>query len=137
MTISALRLDPDMDLKGSLLTHCQSQSLNAVYILSCVGSLKRAVIRFAGEDEGRIVEERLEILMLSGTLSQHGIHLHICVSDHQGQVIGGHLMDGSLIYTTAEIVLGTIPHTVFQRDLDPVTGYRELVIERSIARPDI
>jgi hypothetical protein len=33
-----------------------------------------------------------------------------------------------LLYTTAEIVLTTLPGLVFARSPDPVTGYRELAI---------
>ena len=29
-------------------------------------------------------------------------HLHIAVADSAGNVVGGHLMDGCFIYTTAE-----------------------------------
>jgi len=64
-----------------------------------------------------------------GTLSQHGCHLHIAISDRQGRVSGGHLMDGSHIYTTAEVLLGIIPDMIFKRAHDASTGYRELEIE--------
>jgi predicted DNA-binding protein with PD1-like motif len=43
---------------------------------------------------------------------------------------GGHLMEDSIIRTTAEIVLGVLPDGVFLRDIDPVTGYKELQIKR-------
>ena len=97
-------------------------------MLSCVGSLRQAVIRFANQPEGTVFEQLLEIVSLEGTLSQHGVHLHIVVSDSEGQVIGGHLMDGSTIYTTAEIVLGIVPNAIFKREIDPLTGYKELTI---------
>ena len=97
-------------------------------MLSCVGSLRQAAIRFANQPEGTVFEQPLEIVSLEGTLSQHGVHLHIAVSDSKGQVIGGHLMDGSTIYTTAEIVLGIKPDTIFKREIDPLTGYKELKI---------
>jgi hypothetical protein len=47
-----------------------------------------------------------EIVSLVGTLALDGDHLHIAVSDSTGRTIGGHLMEGSLVYTTAEIAVG-------------------------------
>ena len=128
MEVIAIRLKPGQDLKQSLLSYCTHQKIEAAYILSCVGSLCRAVLRFANQSEGTVFEKKLEIVSLEGTLSLHGVHLHIAVSDSEGQVIGGHLMDGSPIYTTGEIVLGIVPNTVFKREFDPNTGSRELTI---------
>ncbi|MDJ0691442.1 MAG: DNA-binding protein [Xenococcaceae cyanobacterium MO_188.B32] len=128
MEVIAIHLKPGKDLKQSLLRYCTNQKIDAAYILSCVGSLCRVVIRFANKPEGTVFEKKLEIVSLEGTLSRHGVHLHIAVSDDEGQVIGGHLMDGSQIYTTGEIVLGVVPNVIFKREFDPNTGYRELKI---------
>ena len=127
--VIAIRLKPGEDLKQSLLRYCIDQKIDAAYMLSCVGSLRQAAIRFANQPEGTVFEQSLEIVSLEGTLSQQGVHLHIAVSDSEGQVIGGHLMDGSNIYTTAEIVFGIVPNTIFKREIDPLTGYRELTID--------
>ena len=128
MEVIAIRLKPSEDLKQSLLRFCINQKIEAAYILSCVGSLRQAVIRFANKSEGTVFQKKLEIVSLEGTLSQHGAHLHIAISDSEGQVIGGHLMDGSQIYTTGEIVIGIAPNAIFKREFDPSTGYKELTI---------
>ena len=128
MNVHAFRLEPDTDLRQSLLAFCANQELEAAYILSCVGSLQRTVIRFADRNEGTVLEHKLEILTLSGTLSKYGCHLHICVADAEGKVSGGHLLDGSLVYTTAEVVLGEVPEMVFKREKDAKTGWLELEI---------
>jgi hypothetical protein len=65
---------------------------------------------------------------LAGTLSPDGAHLHIAVADSRGAVIGGHLCAGSLVRTTAELVVGLLPEWQFGRELDPATGYTELQI---------
>ncbi len=124
----AFRLQPDADLKQSLLDYCIEHKVDAACIESCVGSLKYAAIRFADNSDGTHVNGKLEIISLSGTLSRHGAHLHVAVSDDHGKVIGGHLMAGSLIYTTAEIVLRKIPDVIFKREFDATTGHRELAI---------
>jgi uncharacterized protein len=43
-------------------------------------------------------------------------------------IMGGHLCPGSLMRTTAELVLGLLPEWRFSRELDPATGYAELRI---------
>ena len=128
MDVIAIRLNPGEDLKQSLLRYCIDQKIDAAYMLSCVGSLRQTAIRFANQPEATVFEQPLEIVSLEGTLSQQGVHLHIAVSDSEGQVIGGHLIDDSTIYTTAEIVLGIVPNAIFKREIDPLTGYRELTI---------
>ena len=47
MDAIAIRLKPGEDLKQSLLRYCIDQKIDAAYMLSCVGSFRQAVIRFA------------------------------------------------------------------------------------------
>jgi len=124
------RLKPDQDLKKELLTFAQKHQLKAALVLSCVGSLKKAHIRLASGKETVEYNGPFEIVSLTGTLSAEGIHLHISFSDFEGRVRGGHLMDGSPIFTTAEIVLQENMDLKFARLDDAETGYKELVIQR-------
>ena len=128
MDVIALRLSPGDDLRRSLHQYCINNNIEAAYILSAIGSLDQTMIRFADCPEGTRLEQRLEIIALNGTLSQHGLHLHIALSDSAGQMLGGHLLDGSRIYTTAEIILGIVPGVQFKREVDAATGYLELAI---------
>lgn len=124
----ALRLSPGADLKASLQQVTQEQGVTAGCLVSAVGSLQQASLRFAGQDTATVVSGRFEIVSLVGTLSLDGVHLHLAIADEQGQLLGGHVMPGCLVYTTAEIVLGQLTGVAFQRHLDPQTGYRELVV---------
>ena len=128
MEVMALRLSPGDDLRRSLLNYCVDHQIEAACVVSAIGSLAKAVVRFADQPEGVVLEKRLEVVALNGTLSRHGLHLHIVLADGTGQMLGGHLLDGSLIYTTAEIVLGIVPGVQFERKADPATGYLELAI---------
>ncbi len=56
-------------------------------------------------------------------------HLHLSVADETGAVVGGHLMDGCEVFTTAEVVIGELPGVRFRRELDATYGYRELVVQ--------
>ena len=69
-----------------------------------------------------------EIVSITGTLSEDGVHIHISVSDEYGNTIGGHLKDGCIVNTTAEIVLNIFDNIKFKREFDDKTGYDELVI---------
>ncbi|MEB3268454.1 MAG: PPC domain-containing DNA-binding protein, partial [Leptolyngbya sp.] len=121
-------LHPGEDLRDRLQALAQTQGWEAAAIVTAVGSLTQAHLRFAGQPQGTVLTGPFEILSLVGTLSRHGLHLHISVGDANGQVWGGHLLSGCPIYTTAEIVLTTLPGWVFTRSPDPATGYRELAI---------
>ena len=56
------------------------------------------------------------------------------VADSTGRTIGGHLLDGCRIYTTAEIVLGELPALEFGRETDATFGYKELSIRPRVPK---
>jgi predicted DNA-binding protein with PD1-like motif len=122
-----LRLTPGQDLKRELQT--VAQGLEAAVILTGLGSFSQAVLRFAAAEQGVTLAGPLELIALSGTLSRGGMHLHGAVADAQGQVYGGHLLPGCIVRTTAEIAIAPLPQLRLLRQLDPVTGYLELVVE--------
>jgi uncharacterized protein len=129
MNVFAMRLQPDQDLRVSLQDFVRAQEIQAGFILTTVGSLKVATLRLAGQSSSQTWVGKFEIVSLVGTLSIHGVHLHIAIADHQGNTIGGHLQEGCLIHTTAEIVLGTSAELIFLRTPDAQTGFRELEIK--------
>jgi predicted DNA-binding protein with PD1-like motif len=124
------RLKPDQDLKKELLSFAQKHHLKAAVIISSVGSLKKAHIRLSGGKDTVEYNGPFEIVSLTGTLSAEAVHLHISFSDFDGRVRGGHLMDGSPIFTTAEIILQENMDLKFSREMDSATGYQELTISR-------
>ncbi|GFE60226.1 PPC domain-containing DNA-binding protein [Geobacter sp. AOG2] len=128
ITSLSLRLRPGDDIRSSLSRLLHDRELPAACVLSCAGSLSRAALRLAGNGGGTIIEGPLEIVSLSGTLSPQGPHLHIAFADSIGRVLGGHLLDGCIVLTTAEIVLAVMPEVRFSRRHDAATGYAELVI---------
>jgi len=124
----ALRLTPGTDLRVELESRTRALALKAGCILTCVGSLRPARLRLAGGEQVLELPGPLEIVSLVGTLSPDGVHLHVSVADGDGVVRGGHLLAGSLIHTTAEIVLGELVGVTFSRAVDAATGWRELEI---------
>lgn len=128
MKVVPLRLTPGDDLRQALEAWMGQQRQQAGCLISAVGSLSVAQLRLAGAAEATVIRGDLEILSLAGTLSPDGAHLHIAVAGSSGAVIGGHLCAGSLVRTTAELVVGLLPEWRFSRELDPATGYPELQI---------
>jgi len=77
-------------------------------------------------NEIRRWQERFEIVSLVGTFSRDGsCHLHLSISDQKGNTFGGHLIAG-VVFTTVEVVVGSIDGVTFDRELDDETGYGEL-----------
>jgi uncharacterized protein len=128
MHTHCLRLIPGQDLRPELQAFVQAQGLEAGIILTGLGSFTQASLRFAAADAATVIDGPLELISLSGTLSRHGMHLHGAVADAQGRIYGGHIMPGCLIRTTAEIAIATLPHLRLDRQIDPQTGYLELVV---------
>ena len=128
MKVVPLRLLPGDDLGPKLEAWMGQQSEQAGCVISAVGSLSVAQLRFAGDAAATTIRGDLEVLSLAGTLSPEGSHLRIAVADRCGAVFGGHLCAGSLVRTTAELVVGLLPDWEFRRELDPATGYDELRI---------
>lgn len=125
-----IRLLPGQDLRKELLGFAIQNSLQASVVISGIGSLKKLSLRLSNSKSIIEQEACFEILTLAGTLSKSGIHVHASVSDENGRVFGGHVLDGNIIHTTAEIVLLENCEYEFKREKDPLTQYLELKIEK-------
>lgn len=123
------RLTPGQDLFDAIEAVVKERDIEAGCVLSCVGSLTHVALRFANQESYFECSGHFEIVSMTGTVSTYGSHLHISVSDEEGKTIGGHLVLGCKIYTTAEIVLAIFNGVVYKRELlENDSGYEELVI---------
>jgi hypothetical protein len=127
-----LRLTPGQDLRTALEAVVHSHNGRAAFVLSGIGSLSTAGLRFAGADQVERLTGDMEILSLSGSVGCDGAksssHLHMAVSTSTGQVLGGHVAAGCIVRTTAEVLLALLPDWEFAREPDAATGYDELVV---------
>jgi predicted DNA-binding protein with PD1-like motif len=126
-----LRLKPGQDLRVELEQFTKSKNIRAGFIVTCVGSLRKAALRLADKSDATDFDGKFEIVSLVGTLSPDGPHLHISISDGTGKTIGGHLVAGCEIYTTAEIVIGDALGLKMTREPDTESGYKELKIRNN------
>ena len=125
-----IRLLPGQDLRRALEDALKAQGCAAAFVISGMGSLSKAAIRFAGAEEATAIDCDLEILTLAGSISPDGAHLHISASRASGEVLGGHVAHGCAVRTTAEVLLMLLPEWEFGREMDAATGYKELVVRR-------
>ncbi|BCN29484.1 PPC domain-containing DNA-binding protein [Anaeromicropila herbilytica] len=124
------RLRRGEDLYLSLKSYVSKNNIKAATIISAVGCVSRACLRDASGVNIRAIEEHMEIVSVIGTLSDNRVHLHASFSKEDLSTIGGHLVEGCVINTTAEIVLLEMPEYEFEKEYDEETGYNELVIHR-------
>jgi len=122
-----LRLVPGQDLRRALEAAVAAEGCTAAFAIAGIGSLAGAQLRLAGRPEAEVREGDFEIVSLAGTLAANGSHLHACLADAHGAVIGGHLGYGCTVRTTAEVLLGLLDDWHFERAPDAITGYAELV----------
>lgn len=81
----------------------------------------------AGASETTTIAGPLEIVSVTGTLSDTTMHVHMSVSDSSGKTTGGHLVAGCKVFTTIELViLNLSDEWTFDRKTDEQTTYLEL-----------
>ena len=122
------RLKSGQDLFDSIEAFVKDKRVEAGCILSGVGSLTHATLRLANRDFYSEYDGHFEIVSITGTVSIHGSHLHMSISDGDGKTLGGHLGSGCKIYTTAEIVIAVFDDVIYKREFAEDSGYDELVV---------
>lgn len=128
MEFLPVRLNPGDDLRRSFEALVQGQDLPSAFVISAIGSLSDAQLRFAGKESAALVPGPLEIISLAGSITADGAHLHMSVSDSEGRVSGGHACYGNIVRTTVEAVLVLLPAWSLTREFDATTGFKELQI---------
>lgn len=124
----AFRLPPGADLMAGLRDVQRQTGAAAMAVVTCVGSLTRVMIRHANQPEGTLYQGHFEITSLTGTIDPVLEHLHLTITDGEGRAFGGHLLPGSSVYTTAEIVLLLLDDLTFTREPCTASGYDELAV---------
>lgn len=127
-----IRLKPGDDLRAAIEAAVRGADCRAAFVISGIGSLSSAGLRFAGADQPRRFTGDMEILSLAGSIAFDGAHssshIHMALSTASGEVFGGHVAPGCTVRTTAEILLALLPDWEFSRAPDAATGYLELEI---------
>ncbi|MDH5703384.1 MAG: DNA-binding protein [Aigarchaeota archaeon] len=138
------RIMPGSDLIQSIRTVVEEHGIKAGVIISGVGLLRRAHLRncralpkeYPITDTNRsflTFERPLEILALSGNISEvegkPWVHVHITLSYIEGEtvrVIGGHLLEGSVIFGFAEVFIMELRDIEMKKSFDEETKTLQL-----------
>lgn len=134
MTYLPLRLPPGVDLRRELEQRAQADPELCGFVVCGIGSLESPVLRFADQDAGIVLAGPQEVILLAGSLSRDGAHLHLVVADAEGRTMGGHLCHGSRVRTTMELLLARTEGWQLGRERDPATGHLELRVSPSPPR---
>jgi len=145
------RLRPGTDLLREIKRVVADADISCGIILSIVGSLSQCVLRLVFNPQKKYlvydketgekmkdakvydvlrVEGPLEILCGGGTIAKNGHpHIHLVVSDPQGRVFGGHIIEGCKTYTTVELFLVNLPEVIATRVFNSETKHKELRLD--------
>lgn len=132
--VVVLRLKPGTDLIKGIQSACERYDIHNGVIISGIGSLGR--VRFCdvealpekkcGYGYGRTLElnETIELTGASGVICSDAdnsinLHIHLSMSDKNGKAYGGHLVEGTTVLMTADIVIGEIEGIAMRREYDP------------------
>lgn len=129
MTLHSVRLHRGDDLLNSIKNLAQEKHVKAGVVLSAVGCVLKARLRDASGVTIRDIEEHCEIVSLNGTVSEKRCHLHLALSKEDLSTVGGHMVEGCIINTTCELVIGEVPGQQIDVEFDEETGYKELIFK--------
>lgn len=124
------RLTKGMDLRKEIVKYCNDNNIKAGIISACVGCCYEIYFRLAGGEKFYHKVGDHEIVSMTGTISEDGVHIHVSFSDDEGVTVGGHLSEGCFVNSTAEIAIIEIDNYKLTREFDDETGYKELVIKK-------
>ena len=121
--VVVVRLAPGTDLLGGIQEACEKYQIHNGVVISAIGSLQN--VRFCdvealpekkcGYGYGKILQrdDTIELTGAGGVICSDAenninLHIHISMSDKNGKAYGGHLVEGTKVLMTADIVLGEI-----------------------------
>ena len=123
------RLHRGDDLLKSIQALAKDQHIGAGAVLSAVGCISKGMVRDASGVTLRQIDAPCEIVSLNGTVSAIRCHLHIALSREDLSTVGGHLVEGCIINTTCELVIGVLDGWEIATEFDAETGYDELIFK--------
>ena len=130
MKMICKRLRRGDDLLVQLQRIAEEEQLELAVVLSAVGCVSRARVRDASGVTLRDIDEPCEIVSATGTVSRKRCHVHVSLSKEDLSTVGGQLVEGCIINTTCELVLGVVKGWRCGVEQDGETGYDEIVFER-------
>ncbi len=131
-----LRLTPGTDVLLGLTEACKRANINNGVILSAIGSLNGVCYcnpvelpTKAGYGYGETLHLTgpIELVNASGIIchdkeNNTNLHVHMTVSDRYGTAHGGHLVEGTKVLITVDVVIAEIEGMVMGREFSEEMG---------------
>ena len=92
------------------LNELHKGDLSTSFLISAVGDLSKVSLKCPLNDKPVIFEKKLEIISLSGYLRSKESHIHISVSDQNCNLLGGHLLSGTIVFKSLDVLIGVLPN---------------------------
>lgn len=126
-----IRLHQDDDLFASLEEICAACEVRVGIVVSAIGMLKQAELKYfieSGDYSPVLFPEPLELVSLTGNIilqdGDYHFHLHAVLAEESKNALAGHLSKGKVNATNEIVILKTdIPA---ERKLDEATGLMAL-----------
>jgi predicted DNA-binding protein with PD1-like motif len=130
--IVVLKFEDGEDLFGCINKAIEDFDIKSGFIILGIGMLTDIEIGFftKGGYEWKHLEEPHELIALHGSISTKGetvIHLHCGLANKNHDIIGGHLRKAK-VFVINEILIKKLINVELGRNLNPVTGLKELYI---------
>ena len=130
--VIAVRLKPGTDVLLGLQEACERNGINNGVILSAIGSLQDPhfcnpveLPTKAGYGYGETLHLTgpIELTSASGIICHDDVgntnlHVHMTVTDRHGNAHGGHLVEGTKVLLTVDVILAEIEGLVMGRKFD-------------------
>ena len=130
--VIAVRLKPGTDVLLGLQEACERNGINNGVILSAIGSLQDPhfcnpveLPTKAGYGYGETLHLTgpIELTSASGIICHDdegntNLHVHMTVTDRHGNAHGGHLVEGTKVLLTVDVVIAEIEGLVMGRKFD-------------------
>ncbi|MCI4349794.1 MAG: DNA-binding protein [Thermoplasmata archaeon] len=128
-----LRLDQGQDLFATLGEFAREHAIRAAVVSSGIGMLRDVAIGYWNGSEyvRKDLAEPHELVGLHGSIAEAdgpSIHLHAALAAPNHQLVGGHLIRGT-VWVLNELLLDTFPGRTFGRAIDETLGLRKLDLE--------
>ena len=134
--VVVLRLKPGTDVLLGLTEACKRAGINNGVILSCIGSLDGVkycnpveLPTKAGYGYGEVLHLTgpIELTNASGIICHDdegntNLHVHMTLTDRHGNAHGGHLVEGTKVLLTTDVIIAEIEGLVMGRKFNEELG---------------
>ncbi|MUM78701.1 DUF296 domain-containing protein [Pseudodesulfovibrio sp. F-1] len=124
------RLQKGEDLVAELTRVCRENNITRGAV-QVIGAMEQARLGYYHQDartyETHAIDQHVEILAGIGNVSlldgEAFVHLHLTLGDSTCRCMGGHAMEGNIIFA-AEAIITEIPGDTLSRTFDEPTGLK-------------